>query len=213
MALKSWLRSKFFWIIIGFAILGIIIWKVGSGYFSKAVDVYTVSKVRNYAEALIAESIEEELLKELEDADLFIENYDSNGNVSYAYVNSLKINRIRNNVVLYTDQAISKINAHTDFDKIEIPLGYFFGVRYFLADSIKIPIELEVIGNQDVELKMETISKGINTTIVEIYLDISLEIQVVIPLQNKVTVTSTKIPLAMEIMNNEVPYFLGDLFN
>lgn len=213
MALKSWLKNKFIWIIIGLATLGIIVWRIGSGYFSKAVDVYTVSKVRNYAEALIAASIEEELLKELEDADLFIENYDSNGNVSYAYVNSLKINRIRNNVILYTDKAISKINAHTDFEKIEIPLGYFFGVRYILADSIKIPIELEVIGNQNVELRMETISKGINTTIVEIYLDISLEIQVVIPLQNKVTVTSTKIPLAMEIMNNEVPYYLGDLFS
>lgn len=213
MALKSWLKNKFIWIFGGLALLGFLVWRVGSGYFSTAVDVYTVSKVRNYAEALIAESIEEGVLQELEDADLFIENYDSNGNVSYAYVNSLAINKIRNNMVLYTDKAIGKINAHTDFDKIEIPLGYFFGVRYFLADSIKIPIELEVIGNQDVELKMETVSKGINTTIVEIYLDISLEIQVVIPLQNKVTETSTRVPLAMEIMNNEIPYYLGDLFN
>lgn len=208
MVLKSYLKSKVVWIL---ALAVFLIFRLTSGYFSQAVDIYTSSKVRNYSEGLIAQCIEEELIKELENADIFIENFDSNGNVSYAYVNSLLINKIRNNVIIYTDEAINLINAHQDFDRIEIPLGYFFGIKYFLADGVKIPIELEVIGNQDVELRMDTISKGINTTIIEIYLDISIDIQVVIPFQSKITTTTTQIPLAMEIMNNEIPYYLGDI--
>ena len=197
------------WII---AIVVCLLFRLTTGYFSQAVDIYTASKVRNYAEGLIAQCIEEELLKELEDTHLFVENIDSNGNISYAYIDSLKANRIRNKVVLYTDSAIGRINAHQDFDKIEIPLGYFFGIKYFLADGVKIPIELEVIGNQNIQLRTNTLSKGINTTIIEIYLDISIDIQVVIPFQSKITKTCTKIPLAMEIMNNEIPYYLGDIF-
>lgn len=210
MGLKSYLRNKYIWV-IGLGV--ILIWRLSSGYFSQAVEIYTDSKVRNYAEGLIAESIEERLLNELNDGNLFIENYDSNGNVSYAYIDSYKINKIRNDVILYTDEAINEINDHQDFGYIEVPLGYFFGIKYFLADGVRVPIDLEVIGNQDVELDMQTLSKGINTTIVQINLNIDIHIQVVIPFQSKITTTSTIIPLAIQIMNNDIPYYLGDLFN
>lgn len=210
MGLKSYLRNKYIWVI---GLGAILIWRLSSGYFSQAVEIYTDSKVRNYAEGLIAESIEERLLNELNDGNLFIENYDSNGNVSYAYIDSYKINKIRNDVILYTDEAINEINDHQDFGYIEVPLGYFFGIKYFLADGVRVPIDLEVIGNQDVELDMQTLSKGINTTIVKINLNIDIHIQVVIPFQSKITTTSTIIPLAIQIMNNDIPYYLGDLFN
>ncbi len=210
MGLRSYLRNKYIWVI---GLGAILIWRLSSGYFSQAVEIYTDSKVRNYAEGLIAESIEERLLNELNDGNLFIENYDSNGNVSYAYIDSYKINKIRNDVILYTDEAINEINDHQDFGYIEVPLGYFFGIKYFLADGVRVPIDLEVIGNQDVELDMQTLSKGINTTIVQINLNIDIHIQVVIPFQSKITTTSTIIPLAIQIMNNDIPYYLGDLFN
>ena len=195
MGLKSYLRNKYIWVI---GLGAILIWRLSSGYFSQAVEIYTDSKVRNYAEGLIAESIEERLLNELNDGNLFIENYDSNGNVSYAYIDSYKINKIRNDVILYTDEAINEINDHQDFGYIEVPLGYFFGIKYFLADGVRVPIDLEVIGNQDVELDMQTLSKGINTTIVQINLNIDIHIQVVIPFQSKITTTSTIIPLAKD---------------
>lgn len=210
MVLKSWLKNKYVWIII---VVLILISRISVGYFSKTVKIYTTSKVRNYAEDLIAQCVEEKILKELESSDLFIENYDSNGKVSYAYVDSVKINKIRNNMILYTDQAIMEINKHQDFDSIQIPLSYLFGVKYFFAHNLRVPIQLEVIGNQNIELRMNTLSKGINTTIIELYLNVSIDIQVVIPLQSETTVTSCKIPLAIEVMNNEIPYYLGDFFN
>lgn len=206
--MKLYLRNKIVWIL---AISIFLLYRAASGYFSKSIEIYTTSKVKNYAEGLIASCISDELFDELDGAKFFNEKYDSNGNISYAYIDSLKINKIRNDIIIYTDEAINLINEHSDFDKIEIPLGYLFGLKYFLADGIRIPISLEVIGNQDVELKMNTITEGINTTIIEVYLDISIDVQVVIPFQNKSTTTNTKIPLAIEVMNNEIPYYLGDI--
>jgi len=184
---------------------------MASGYFSEAVESYTASIVKNYSEGLIADSVDDEILEDLEGANFFIESYDSTGKVSYAYVDSLKLNQIRNDVILYMDQAINLINDHSDFDYIEIPIGYIFGIKYFFSHGLRIPISLEVIGNQDVELKIDTVTKGINTTVIEIYLNISVDIQVVIPFQSELTTTSTSIPLAIEIMNNEIPYYLGDI--
>ena len=86
-----------------------------------------------------------------------------------------------------------------------------FGSKYFLANGIKLPIHLEVLGNQDIEVEIDTISKGINTTILEIYLMIKVDIQVVIPFQSEIVSTETKIPLSIEILNNEIPYYLGDI--
>ncbi len=209
MGLKSWLKNKYLWLGV-FSVF--LISRVATGYFSKAVNIYTASLVRNYAEGLIAECMEEEVLKDLESADLFIEKYDANGKVSYATIDSSKINKIRNRVILYTDRAIATINEHEDLKKIKIPAGYLIGLKYFFVDGFEVPIQMQVIGNQDVELKTNTISKGINTTIIEIYLDISVNVQVVIPFQNQITVTSTQIPLAIEVMNNDIPYYLGDFF-
>lgn len=204
MHFKSYLKNKYIWIL---GLIALLLWRLASGYFSKAVDVFTESKVRNYAEELIANVVEEEILTELQQMDIFKESYDSNGKVSYAYIDPYNINKIRNKVVQSTDEAIAKINEHEDFGHIEIPLGYFFGIKYFLADGVRVPIRLEVIGNQDVEIKTDTITKGINTTIVEMYLEISVEVGVVIPFQSKITNTTTRIPLAMSIMNNEIPFF------
>lgn len=206
--LRSLLKNKLLWISI---ISLFIIMKMASGYFSEAVKSYTESIVRNYSEALIANSVEDELIDDLNNAKFLIEKYDENGKVSYAYINSLKINQIRNDVILYMDQAINLINDHSDFDHIKIPIGYLFGIKYFFPHNIRIPINLEVIGNQDVELKINTLSQGLNTTIVEIYLDISVDIQVVIPFQSEITTTITSIPLSIEIMNNEIPYYYGDI--
>lgn len=202
------LKNKLVWILIAALIVVI---KMASGYFSEAVSIYTASVVRNYSEGLIASAVEEEVLVDLEEVNFFNESYDSNGKVSYAYVDSLKLNQIRNDVIQYTDEAIALINDHSDFDYIEIPFGYIFGIKYFLTNGIRIPIRLEVIGNQDVEIKVDATTKGINTTIVEIYLDVSIDVQVVIPFQSELIVTKTKIPLTIEIMNNEIPYYLGDI--
>lgn len=204
MHLKSYLKNKYIWIL---GLIALLLWRLASGYFSRAVEVFTESRVRNYAEELIATVVEDEILTQLDGIEIFKESYDSAGKVAYAYVDSLSINKIRNQVVQSTDLAISRINEHEDFGHIEIPLGYFFGIKYFLADGVRVPIRLEVIGNQDVEIKTDTISKGINTTIVEMYLEISVEVGVVIPFQSKITNTTTKIPLAMSIMNNEIPFF------
>ena len=208
MRLKSYLKSKFVWIS---AFVVMLIFRFSTGYFSDSVKAFTAFKIRNYSEGLIALSIEDELLDKIENSNFLVENYNSKGYVSYAYLDSYKINEIRNAAVLYLDDAIDDINLHTDFDKIEIPFGYIFGSKYFLANGIKLPIHLEVLGNQDIEVEIDTISKGINTAILEIYLMIKVDIQVVIPFQSEIVSTETKIPLSVEILNNEIPYYLGDI--
>ena len=207
MRLRSLLLSKLFWLLLIFSILVII--RLATGYFSNAVKVYTTSIVRNYAEAMIAEAVDENVVANMKDVNFFIKEMDSDGKVSYAYLNSYVVNKIRNDTIKFTDKAIEKIDSSEDFDSIDIPMGYFFGFRYFFVDKIKVPLKIDVIGNQDVEISVDANDLGINTTMIEINLFVAIDIQVVIPFQENITRTEVTIPLAIEIMNNDVPYYLG----
>ena len=187
--------------------------KMTMGYFSEAVRTYTETLIINYSTEVIDRGVSAHVLQDLKGGSLIEEKYDYSGKVSYATLNAQKINLIKTNTSQYILDVIDTINTHTGFQTIYIPLGYFFGRNYFLANGIRVPVDLEVIGNQKVEIQSDVKSYGLNTTILEINLLVSLEIQTYIPFQSEKIVTESKIPLSVEIMNNDIPYYLGDLFD
>lgn len=208
--LSTYLGNKYLWIVL---IIFFVIFKLGQSYFSDSVTAFTDARISNYATELITKSVEDKVLSNITSYDYFVEHYDNNGKVSYAYLNSTKINEIRNLTSEYMVESLKNINEHENFDYLEIPLGYFLGTTIFLANGIKVPINIEVVGNQSVDIDASVITEGINTTIIEIYLQINVSISVVIPFQTSVVETNTKIPLSLQIMNNDVPYYLGNLLD
>ncbi len=187
--------------------------KMTMGYFSEAVNTYAQSLILNYSRDVIDQGVTNAVISDLGGESLLKESYDQSGKVSYAYLDVRKINLIRTNTSKYVTDAIDIINQQENFQTIEIPLGYFFGRNYFLSNGIRIPIELEVVGNQQIDIQADVESYGLNTTILQINLYVCLEIQSVIPFQSQKIKTETWIPLSLEIMNNDIPYYLGDLLS
>lgn len=205
--LKKLLFNKYFIISL---VLIIIFSRIVSGYFSKAVDEYTTLTVRNFTERLVISSIQLKILDGIDDSDFLIEEYDSEGKICYAYLNTKKINKVRNDIADYTDTIVDDIMNNKELEIIKIPLGYFLGTKYLMDSSISIPLHIEVIGNQDVDILKKSEAIGINTTIFQIDLQITIDIVVVLPFQSKRIISSVTIPLAFEIMNNEIPYYISD---
>lgn len=208
--LKSYLKKNSILFIL--ALIAGLFGRLSVGYFSDAVKTYAESIIINYSRNIIDQGVTNGVINDLNGESLVQEVYDSNGKVSYAYLDAKKINMIRTNTSKYITEAVEVINNQENFKSIDIPLGYFFGRNYFLSNGIKVPIELEVIGNQSIEIKSNVKSYGLNTTIIQIDLYVSLDIQSVIPFQSAKIETTTIIPLSLEIMNNDIPYYLGDLF-
>jgi sporulation protein YunB len=181
------------------------------GYFSDAVNAYTESLIKSYSKEVIDKGVSSGIINLLDGKSLLNEIYDENGKVSYAYLDVQILNYLRNNIAEYILECINEINDGDDFKSIELPLGYFFGRNYFLSNGIKVPIELEVIGHQDVFIEKNVETVGLNTTILEINLVVELSIRSVIPFQTDVIESITSIPLGLEILNNDIPYYLGDI--
>lgn len=207
--LKNYLKKSSipFLLALVFGIAG----RISMGYFSEAVNTYADSLIINYSTEIIEEGVTTGVINDLNGESLIKEVYDANGKVSYAYLDAQKINSIKINTSKYVRESIEKINEQESFTSIDIPLGYFLGRNYFLSNGVKVPIDLEVIGNQKIEIKTDVKSYGLNTTILAINLHISLQIRSVIPFQSQNVITESIIPLSLEIMNNDIPYYLGDI--
>lgn len=147
----------------------------------------------------------EEVLTTMGEEPLFTQQYDDNGKVSYAYLNTYRVNQIRTQATKSLIVSIAEIDAHRDFDFVEIPLGYFFSRNYFLANGVRIPINLEVLGSHSIDFSSEVVEYGINNSVIEVSLIIELEIQIFIPFQEKTIESTSKIPLSLEIISNDVP--------
>lgn len=209
--LKNYLKKNK--VLIALAIIIGFLCKFSIGYFSDAVTAYTDALIISYSNKVVDEGVSSGVIDLLDGKSLLNEVYDEKGKVSYAYLDVQILNYLRTNISKYVLECIDTINDGEDFESIEIPLGYFFGRNYFLSNGVKVPINLEVVGYQDVAIEKNVKTMGLNTTILEINLIIELNIRSVIPFQTNVLSTKASIPLALEILNNDIPYYLGDILN
>lgn len=206
--------KRFVWYLSFLALLVLLIVFAGNftlSYFSEAIQAYTESLVIGYATQVIDEGVSEGVVELLDGKSILCESYDSEGKVTYAYLDVKTINYVRNNISRYVASCIDTINQGETFRTVDLPLGYFFGLNYFYSKGVRVPIDLEVVGNQDVVIEKNIESYGINTTILQIDIVITLKIRSVIPFQSKTIDTKISIPIALEILNNDIPYFLGNI--
>lgn len=196
-------------ILLLFILLVVYASRFSMSYFSEAMDTYTESLIISYATEVIDDGISEKVVELLDGKSVLCESYDSTGKVSYAYLDVKTINYLRNNISKHITNCVDIINKGEKFKTVDLPLGYFFGLNYFFSRGIRVPIDLEVVGNQDVFIEKSIESYGLNTTVLQINMIVTLNIKSVIPFQTNTVQTKVSVPVALEILNNDIPYYLG----
>ncbi len=208
MLLRFFRKKKFYFLLI---FLVVLITKMTTAYFGESIKAYIRQTAQDYCEEITINAIREEVIAKLEDNTFMKSNFDSNGKLTYSYLDT----KLTNQVLVSTSTALMKsmdqIGKQNDFEKINIPFGYFFSRNIFVSNGTKIPIKLEAIGSQKTEIVPTVKEYGINSSLVEIALVITLEVQVMIPLQEDVFKDVINIPLSLEIINSDVPHlYLGN---
>ena len=156
MHLKSFRINKL--VILGILFLGFLI-RFIIGYYSESVISHAEIEALNYAEQIIMDSITKDVIANLDNTELFIPEYKDNKLIRM-YLDTKKLNKIRNEVALYTDTVIEEINHSKNLNNVNVPLGYFFGLKTLLDLEINIPLSMEIIGNQNVQINYQNL--GLN---------------------------------------------------
>ncbi len=177
------------------------------GYFNESITLYTEQVAREYTEQIIEKALNSSLVTIMSEGSLMTQVVDSSGKVVYSYVDVEKVTKIRSIAAGKVTEAISLLKIQENFRTVELPLGYFFSRNIFLSNGIRVPININVIGSHSTDVLVSATSYGINSSIIEISLEIKVSILVAIPFQKSAIDIVTGIPLSIEIINSDVPKY------
>ncbi len=158
-----------------------------------------------YADMVATEAINEAVYHEVAQSMLYDDlvriQKDNTGKITMAQVNTPEVNRVMSLTTLKVQESLRSLQGEV----IRLPLGQALG-SYFLANlGPRIPVSLVPVGRVNTNIIDVFEEAGINQTRHKIYLDIIVEIQVVVPFVSSSTEVVTKVPIAECLYQGEVP--------
>jgi sporulation protein YunB len=89
----------------------------------------------------------------------------------------------------------------------EIPLGQATNNALLGNLGPKIPVRFNAVGEVEVDVKPELKPFGINNAWVAVYIEVKVDVQIIVPFATKITTVTQDIPVAMGTIPGKVPQF------
>ena len=99
--------------------------------------------------------------------------------------------------------------AEKDPTVVEIPIGQ--ATRNTLLANLgpKIPVHFEIVGSLQSDVVHELKEFGVNAALIEIYIPVKVNVQIVIPFSTTVSEISTRVFIDSRVIMGDVPEFFG----
>lgn len=164
-------------------------------------------KAYNIITKTINGSVNKVVSKNLNSNDLFIMTYDSDGTITSIDFDSLVINKVLTSISLEIENSIADIDSET----CAIPFGVVFNNSFLSNLGPKVPIKMQLVGSVINNIKTKITNYGINNALIEIYVNIEVNVQVVLPFVSDKVSVETLIPIALKLIRGNVPdYYSGN---
>ncbi|MDD5952885.1 MAG: sporulation protein YunB [Oscillospiraceae bacterium] len=169
------------------------------------------SVTSNIAKQMMVSSINQVVLKELEEKNYQYDDFvnvvrDSDGTIQTISLNMVNVNTLKSNISLTIQQELGDSQQQTG-----VPIGTLLGVDLLRGHGPRIPLRISVLGNSTVDLKSTFDSAGINQTRHQIYLDITTAVYSYLTGVSATTDVTTAIPVAETVIVGEVPQMYANL--
>lgn len=186
---KRKLKIKFIMCLI---IIGISVFFV-SGYFSDRVKLYVKQTATNNASIKIAQAINENVLSQMEIENIFEKEK--------GYINTSSVNKILKEV---NENISNNLNDYA-YNRIKIPLGLIFSEVLFSDSKIGLTIKTKPISSFVTDVVSKVEEYGINNSMVTVEIVVKIEVMALIPLNEETFIVESHIPIAMLILEGNVP--------
>lgn len=174
-----------------------------------------------------------EFTEQLEFEDLMNVRTDNNGQVTSIGWNSAVVNKVLRNSTDRVEYFLHNMNkgqtldtenldlppedygdsvkgmAQKDPTVVEIPIGQATGNTILANLGPKIPVHFEIVGNIKTDVIHEVKEFGVNGVLYEIYINVLVNVQIVVPFSTSTAEVSTKIFIDSGMVMGDVPEFYG----
>lgn len=201
-------------IICAFLILKIIYDKV-----SPVIMEYSKSEMKKIASTIINKAITNDILEEMNLDELFIVDKSSDEEVVTILLDPSIVNKAVSKATDAVEDSLKRVEMRDDgiledFNINEncfyVPTGIIFDSPFLNNLGPKIPIKLKLVGNVTSGVVTEVTEYGINNSVITISMEISVEIQVILPLTTDYVSITNYVPLAIKLIQGKVPIYYGD---
>ena len=190
-------------------IVTVIFIKNFSNQSEKVLMDYVSFNSTNIISSMINESINEIIYKN--SFDNIINDYrDNNGNITKIDFDNLAVNRI---LYLITDELLKNDLIKSTGRIYYVPLGIIYDTPVLNNLGPKIPYKIEMIKSINNTTKTNVKEYGINSSLIELVLNIELKIKVIMPFKSKTVDIKKNIILDSKIVQGKVPDYYGGLLS
>lgn len=183
------------------------------------LEVYAENEVKKISSLIISDAVESISFSEEETMSFFNTLTNKSDEVISVDFNTAKINKslVKLNKAVYKDlklfeNGIYKLEdteIETEDLIYKIPLGYITG-NYTLSNiGPKVPLKAKVIGSVVSNIKTEVSSYGINSSLLKVYIDVTVNMRFMLPLISKDVLVNNSIPLVVKIIQGKIPNVYG----
>ena len=176
---------------------------------------YSEAEMKRVVTTVINKSVTEEVTNQLE-VDSFFVLKKENDNTIIVDFDPVIVNRVMSKIsdVVYNNlKLISKKDKLTlekynlDESYFYIPSGIIFNTTMLNNVGPRIPINLEIISSVNPNLKTEVTEYGINNSLIEVYINVIVDVKMILPMYANTMQIVVVVPLAVKLIQGEVPKY------
>lgn len=160
--------------------------------------------IRQTATRSINTAITEQVSENSEFSKLVDWHTDSTGKVSGFSLNYMEHMRITAQTVRIVEDTLGQLRK----EKQQVPLGQAFDSALMNAVGPTVPIQFEPVGAVKVDLNTRQKNAGINMLLVEVYIRVTVNMTVMIPLEAKMQTVTTELPITYMLVVGDVPNYM-----
>lgn len=167
-------------------------------------------KSKTISNNIITKSVNDNVLKDMNKEEIFIEKRDNNGNVITTDFNSVILNQILNKITISVEKDLRELNNKVSY---RIPIGIIFNSSLLSNLGPKIPVKINLDGDVITSLNTEVKDYGINNALIKISVNVKVYMNVIIPFKTEEIIIETNIPIVMRIVEGEIPSYYYPINN
>lgn len=166
------------------------------------VESLAVTQVENEASDMISEAINEQIANGNIDYDRIIAlDKDATGNITALQTDMAEVNRLRRELSELINEKIMDINIA----QLGIPVGNVIIPSIFSGLGPKIPIQVTSVNNASTDFSSSFTQAGINQTLHQISVTVSMDITVLVAGGTRTTTISQDMVVAQTVIVGTVP--------
>lgn len=212
--------------IVIIAIISLILVAFLLKYINKEISPklinYASLEIKKLSNIIITESINEEEFERLNVDDIYKITKNNNNEILTVDINTVILNKMIKKTTENIQERLKKlekgeVDENNQENKngvvLKIPLGEIYN-NFLLADlGPKIPVKLKIIGNIETKINTNVKNYGINSSLIELSLDITVKEKVILPIStNEIRVNQT-FPLTIKMIEGKIPNYYSNGIN